>query len=174
MSTTGLACNNCGAPLDVPDTARFATCAHCGSRLTVRRNDTAAWTEVVEQIAGDTGRINEGVTLLALQAEVERLDREWQMQQATPTLGRRKDGKPESIVGVVIGLAIPLFAIYMIFGKGELMPTVVLVLILILAAFLALRSGALARLLGSGLTESDYQRRRAELIRRIDELSSTR
>ncbi len=174
MSATSLACNGCGAPLDVPAAARYATCAHCGSRLTIQRNDSAVWTGVAERIAGDTGRINEGVTLLALQAELERLDREWQMQREAPAARRGKDGKPESALGGLIGLAIPLFVLYMIFGKGELAPTILVVVILALFALVALRTGALSRFLGAGMTESDYQRRRAELVRRIEELGGAR
>jgi DNA-directed RNA polymerase subunit RPC12/RpoP len=172
MPTTSLLCDNCGAPLDVPDTARYATCGHCGSRLAVQRNATAAWTEVAERIAGDTGRINEGVTLLTLQAELERLDREWEMQQGKVSR-RGKDGKPETAVGAFIGLLVPLFVLYMIFGKGELAPTIVLLAILAIGALAALRSGAIARILGSDLTESDYQRRRAELVHRIEERGGT-
>jgi hypothetical protein len=174
MSTTGLACNGCGAPLDVPAAARYATCAHCGSRLTIQRNETAVWTELAERIAGDTGRINEGVTLLALQSELERLDREWQMQHEAPAGRRGKDGKPEGALGALIGLTIPLFAIYMIFGKGELSPTILIVVILGLFALVALRTGAFGRFLGTGLSEADYQRRRTELVHRIEELGGTR
>ena len=174
MSTTGLACNGCGAPLEVPANARYATCAHCGAHLAIQRNESAAWTEVAERIAGDTGRINEGVTLLTLQAELERLDREWQMEHEAPTVRRGKDGKPETALGALIGLIIPLFVLYLIFGQGDTMPAIVLVVILSLAALLALRTGALSRLLGTGLTESEYQRRRTEIVRRIEELGGTR
>jgi hypothetical protein len=172
MSTIGLACNHCGAPLDVPEAAKFATCAHCGSRLTIYRNESAAWTEVAERIAADTGRIGEGVTLLTVQAELERLDREWQMQQERG--GRRgKDGKPETALGAMIGLAIPLFVLYMIFGKGDPSATAVLVIILVVVGVIALRTGGLAGLLGTRLTEAEYQRRRADLVRRIDDLGGT-
>ncbi len=169
MSTTELLCNNCGAPLAVPDTARYATCAHCGSRLAIQRSESAAWTEVAEKIADDTGRINEGVTLLTLQAELERLDREWEMQQGQAPSRRRRNGKPESALGAFFGLIIPLFVLYMIFGKGEVAPSIVLVVILMIGGVVAARTGAFARFLGSGLTESDYRRRRAELVRRIEE-----
>lgn len=169
MSSTALLCNHCGAPLDVPDAARYATCGHCGSRLAIQRNRSAAWTEVAGQIAEDTGQINEGVALLTLQAELERLDREWEMQQAQGHGRRRKRGKDGDTIGAFIGLIIPLFVLYMIFGQGELAPSIVLVVILVIAGIVAVRTGAVARLLGPGMTEEDYQRRRADLVRRIEE-----
>lgn len=176
MTTTALACNQCGAPLDVPAAANYATCAYCGSKLRVHRNATAAWTEVAERIAADTSRIGDGVTLLTVQAELERLDREWQMQAGTARSDRRGHGDDkhdDSALGALIGLLIPLFAIYMIFGKGEVGPTLVLLVILAVAAVVALRTGALTRLFGPHLTEAEYQRRRGELVRRIEELGGT-
>jgi DNA-directed RNA polymerase subunit RPC12/RpoP len=177
MTTTELACNHCGAPLDVPNAVNFATCAYCGSKLSVHRNATAAWTEVSERIAADTSRIGEGVTLLTLQAEVQRLDREWQMRAGSATGSRRShkddDEHDNGPLGALIGLLVPLFAIYMIFGKGETGPTLVLLVILAVAAVVALRTGALTRLFGPHLTESEYQRRRGELVHRIEELGGT-
>jgi hypothetical protein len=108
------------------------------------------------------------VTLLTLQAELERLDREWQMQQ--PARRRRHSDKDEddNPLAALIGLAIPLFVLYMIFGRGELLPTVVVLAIVAAGLVIALRSGALAHLTGTRLSASDYQRRRAELVRQIE------
>ena len=64
-----------------------------------------------------------------------------------------------------------MFTLYLIFGRSEPMPTVVLLVILGVGVFLALRSGALARLTGQHLSSSDYQRRRAELVRQIEAAS---
>jgi hypothetical protein len=171
---TSLDCDRCGAPLDVPPTVRRVTCAHCGTPLTIQRNDSATWTEVAERIADNTGRIGDGVTLLTLQAELERLDREWQMQ-ARP---RPRKGKPgadsDDPLGKLIGLAVPLFAIYMIFGRGQsVFEGLLLVIVLVICGMFALRSGTVARLLAPHLSEPDYRRRRAELVQRIESLGGT-
>ena len=50
MKTTAVACNRCGAPLNVGEAARFVTCKHCDARLEIRQDDASAWTEVVGKI----------------------------------------------------------------------------------------------------------------------------
>jgi len=91
MIVETIACNNCGAPLNVPPTANFATCAHCNSQLVIRRNDTARYTETLDRIEGYTERIAEDVEHIRLQNELERLDREWQ-QERRRFLLRERDG----------------------------------------------------------------------------------
>ena len=41
MNAETLNCNNCGAPINVPAAAKYATCAHCGTQLAIRRTDSA-------------------------------------------------------------------------------------------------------------------------------------
>jgi hypothetical protein len=173
MTTLELACNQCGAPLDVPVQTRFATCAHCGSRLSVHRNPTAAWTELAEQLVNEASRIGDGVTLLTLQAEVERLDREWQMQRPSPPTGKRAKAADDNPIAAMCGLVVPLFALYLIFGRGEEGPLLALLAVLALGAVLAWRSGSVARWTGHRLSEPEYRRRREDLVRRIQEKGGT-
>ena len=62
MELETLSCNNCGAPLEVPPGANFVTCAHCGSRLAIKRTDNASYTEVLDQIGQRTERMSEDHT----------------------------------------------------------------------------------------------------------------
>lgn len=81
MIVETIACNSCGAPLNVPPTANFATCAHCNSQLAIKRNDTARYTETLDRIEGYTERIAEDVEQIRLQNDLERLDREWRLER---------------------------------------------------------------------------------------------
>jgi DNA-directed RNA polymerase subunit RPC12/RpoP len=69
-----LSCNNCGAPLDVPSTANFLTCRYCGSRLVVRRTETAHYTELVE-------RLEDQAEYLRLRDDLDALDEDWQRER---------------------------------------------------------------------------------------------
>ncbi|MFT7677849.1 MAG: hypothetical protein ACI8QC_001835 [Planctomycetota bacterium] len=89
MKLLALNCNQCGAPLEVPEKANFLTCAFCSVRLAVKRTDSAAYTEVLEAIDERTERIAEDVETIKLQNKLERLDREWSEQrQSFMTLGQ--------------------------------------------------------------------------------------
>ena len=88
---TALSCDRCGAPLAVGGGARYATCAHCGSRLRVARSATAAWTEVLDDIADRAGRIEAKVDALARRPALEALEREW--GRTRRTLGEEVGGR---------------------------------------------------------------------------------
>jgi LSD1 subclass zinc finger protein len=70
MKLESVACNNCGAPLDVPEGANYVTCTHCNARLAVRRTEGARFTEVLDDL-------REQVAKLTRQNELEALDRQW-------------------------------------------------------------------------------------------------
>jgi DNA-directed RNA polymerase subunit RPC12/RpoP len=72
-----LSCNHCGAPLDLPSSTRFATCAHCGSRLVVSETGGAWVTVVLDELTAKTDRLGGALRELQLRDELERLDAEW-------------------------------------------------------------------------------------------------
>src|SRR5687768_2326314 len=72
---TSIACNNCGAALQVSDATRFATCTYCNSQLAVHRTDSAAYTEVLHAVKANTDRIADDVGAIRVQNELEALDR---------------------------------------------------------------------------------------------------
>lgn len=76
-----LSCGHCGAPLSIPGDARFVTCTHCNSRLEVQNTGSAAYTRVLEQVAERTEALAEQVETLKQQHELERIDREWEMER---------------------------------------------------------------------------------------------
>jgi DNA-directed RNA polymerase subunit RPC12/RpoP len=74
MKLDQISCNNCGAPLEVPEGTNFASCRHCGSRLAVRRTESASFTEVITDL-------KEQVEKLTRQNEIDALDREWEAEK---------------------------------------------------------------------------------------------
>lgn len=50
MKLLRLACNGCGADIDLPDDARLVTCRYCGASLEVTETDGAAFTRVREVV----------------------------------------------------------------------------------------------------------------------------
>ena len=65
--TESVACNHCGAPLDVPGSAKYLTCNHCGSRLVVKRTSSVSYTEVLQNISRKTDALEKEVRKLRLQ-----------------------------------------------------------------------------------------------------------
>jgi hypothetical protein len=104
IATFSVACNHCGAPLDVGADTRFVTCAHCGAKLQVHRTGSSMYTQVLEAIDQRTARMEQDLDVIRRQNEVERLDREWMLRREQ-YFDRNKDGvtSPPSAVGSAIG-----------------------------------------------------------------------
>lgn len=167
METISVRCNHCGAPLQISEGTRFVTCQFCHSSLEVKRTESSVFTEEVAKIAENTGRMAESLEVIELQNEIERLDRELgprvAQQEANP-VGTAVSG----CIGVIVLTLFISFgvffaqtssdmgapAIFPIFGTG-------FVIVGILAAI-----GMLTKL-SSG--PSDKEKRRAELVRKLEE-----
>jgi len=106
-----LACNHCGAALEVEASTRFVTCAYCGSRLEVHRTGNSAYTSVLDAIDQRTQQIAENVEIIKIQNQLEQLDRQWQMQRDS-LMVRNKDGTSTepTVIGNAIVIVMGLFA----------------------------------------------------------------
>lgn len=116
MNLDRLACGSCGASLHVPEGVQFVNCLHCGSSLQVRRNESVAFTEVVETLQEHASQLaqmqetlrqqTEVQEQLALQNELNRLDQEWDRESArwmwTDKHGGRHLPSKLSAVGIVL------------------------------------------------------------------------
>jgi DNA-directed RNA polymerase subunit RPC12/RpoP len=104
MELIAVTCNHCGAPLEVPDSARFVTCRYCNSRLEVKRTESSVSTQVLEEIDRNTAAMAEDLAVIRRETELERLDREW--SQRREVLGiRGKDGSvgtPTAAMGILV------------------------------------------------------------------------
>jgi hypothetical protein len=104
---TTVACNHCGAPLQISPTTNFATCGYCGAQLEIKRSGSAVYTEVLQRIDSRTQRIEQDVEHIKRQNQVEQLDREWMLRREQ-YMSRNKDGSRSipSAAGSVFGAVV--------------------------------------------------------------------
>ena len=106
--TISVACNHCGAPLQVESATRFVTCAYCKSQLEIKRTGSSYFTSVLERIDQNTQSIAENVEAIRLQHELERVDREWEKERGEFAT-RDKNGnivypQASSAIGGIVGI----------------------------------------------------------------------
>ncbi len=77
MKLLALTCNNCGAPIEVPEETKFFTCSHCESRLAVHRSGNAVYTDVLDALQQRAIQIATDMEVLKVQDKLGRLDRQW-------------------------------------------------------------------------------------------------
>ena len=174
MQVESLTCNKCGAPLDVPATVDFLSCGHCGSRLVVNRTGNAHYTETIEQLSKRAERMEEDIDRLALENDLEKLEREWQ-QEREQYMVRGKDGSLSEpgnalvsniAIGAFGGLLLLLTIMYFApwdFASGPLWLGV-----LVFAGFIAWSIfDAKRKLARYEAAMQEYERRKSEIMLQI-------
>jgi len=168
METLSVRCNHCGAPLQIGDGTRFVTCQFCQSHLEVKRTDSSIFTEEVAKIAENTGRMAESLEVIELQNEIERLDRE-----LGPQAARHHDNPVGNAIGGCVGFVIvTLFISFSVFfakSSSDMGAPAIFPIFGIGFVIVGILSGVgLLTKLASG--PSEKQKRRAELVRKVEQL----
>lgn len=173
METLSVRCNHCGAPLEVGEQTRFVTCKFCQSQLEVKKTESSAFTEVVQQIAENTNRMSDNLKVIELQNELERLDREWDMNKEQFYV-KGKSGvptRPSSPAGAIIaGFVAVVFVLFMVGSAVDAgAPAIFPVFGLVFIGFIifGITSG-LNKGMNLNRAESDYQQERAKIMSAID------
>lgn len=173
MKITKVCCQGCGADLEVDETVRFVTCNYCHARLEVVHDPSVTHTRLMERLEKTTERMAGNLRVIELQNDLERLDREWAHSKESfmvtgknghRSLPTRTGSAAGGVFGVIFGILWIGFAASMGAPAPFLLFGVVFVAFII---FGSVRSASKAG--GFQSAESDYQQRRSELIRRIDD-----
>jgi hypothetical protein len=114
MRIETLDCNECGAPLEVPEDVRFVRCGHCGSRLRINRESSAHYTEVLERIEKSTRALENEVRSLRVQNELRALDDAWRAKSEGMMVRGKHGGtsRPSAVGGVIGGLLAGAFGVF--------------------------------------------------------------
>jgi hypothetical protein len=175
METLSVRCNHCGAPLEVAGNIRFVTCQFCQSSLEVKRHSGAVFTEEVARIAENTEKIAEGLDVIQLQNDLEKLDRDWEARPARPLItwdrkGVRRKSNPMMSLWIAVFLMIFAFTAS-VFFEGIISAGLIRVVIMAMGIMAAISFILLyARHQQERTSREAYQRRRRELERRLEEL----
>jgi hypothetical protein len=179
MQTEKIACNACGAPLQVLASTQFAICNHCGSQLHIERTESTTFTTIMDRLTTKTEELSDRLDSLTSQNEVAELDRDWDVERRKYLVVVGKHGN--TVVPTKIGsIVAALFAVA--FGTVWTTFTSVVALTMVSSSLLAfpvivfplagiaiLVSGIHAGITGVGKAEgykraeAQYHRRRAEL-----------
>ncbi len=113
MELESLSCNNCGAPLQVPESANFVRCNHCQTQLAIRRTESTTFTEQLGELTKQTSEIKQMVTELARQNRVAAIDRHWEHEKKSYMVrGKRGTYLPTEAGSLIGGLFIVVFGIF--------------------------------------------------------------
>jgi len=174
-----LSCNECGAPLEVPSQTKFLTCRFCGSRLAVAHTGGAVYTNTLEALNRKADLLADEVQLLRLEHDLERLDRDWEVEsklhmvkdnngnEQVPTAGGAIAG---TAVFIGVGLAVMVISLTQEnFGGFFLLAGLAAIGLGLFSGISAHRKATLYN-----LAHVTYLNARFDLVRQIDELRAKR
>lgn len=173
MKITKVCCQGCGADLQIDETIRFATCNYCHARLEIVHDPTVTHTRLLEDIGRTTEQMAGNLRVIELQNDLERLDREWDLQRESfMVTGKHGHRSLPSEAGSVIGGGIAVVGgiIWMAFaaGIGAPFPFPLFGLVFIGFAIFGMVNGA-TKASGYRDAENAFNQRRNNLIRQIEE-----
>lgn len=166
MKTLPLNCNNCGAPLPVPESTRYLTCQYCDTRLEVVRKGNAAFTKVLGELQERTDQISSEVRRLQLENELLKVEQNWD-RESNELKYRGQDGSgfEPSAAGGVFFVVLAVVAAIVLSLLGEIF----------LGVFVGLFVGSLGILQVVAASNYEdswrlYMRRKQQVLREISEL----
>jgi hypothetical protein len=141
----------------------------------VNRTGNAHYTETIEQLSKRAERMEEDIGRLALENDLERLEREWQ-QEREQYMVRGKDGslsEPGSALALQIGIGVfsgllLLIAIGIFAPWGAAAAPLWLAVLLFVAFTVWSIVDAKMKLTRYEAAMQDYEQRRSELVRQIE------
>lgn len=167
-------CQNCGAPLQIQESLRYITCAHCGSELEIVRDDSTVHTEVIKAIAGELETMRTKVKVLELQAEIDRLDHQWETDRVPLMITTDKSGTKvvptnERGAAVILGgsfVGLFLFVIGFSSSKTSGFPIAIGTLIIIVGVLSGINIMNKAKAFFAA--QDQYEKRRQELTKKLE------
>lgn len=160
-----LSCNSCGAPLEVLQSANFATCNHCSTQLAIRRTSTATFTEQLEGLATRQAELQERLRIAELDNQIARIDLEWQCEREQYLVGGNGGANQEPtetmpLIGLIFGFVGVVMLLASILAIEWLGPGLILV-----AFGLIYYCWGTAKVRGFKNAETRYQQKRKYLTR---------
>lgn len=127
MKLVSLNCNHCGAPLDVAPTSNFVTCNHCGTRLVVRRTESSAFTEQLDNIDAKQDEMLDRLERIERQTKKDDLDDE-SRRKVRAFLTKHSDGimRFSSRVGIVMSGVAVVFGLFWTITAAVMFPPMAL------------------------------------------------
>lgn len=167
-------CQNCGAPLQIQEGLRYITCAHCGSELEIVRDDSTVHTEVIKAIAGELEAMRTKVKVLELQAEIDRLDHQWETERETLMITTDKSGTKvvptnERGAGTILGsslFGLILSAIAFSGSKTSFFPIALGIIVIIVGVASGLNTMDKAKTFFAA--QDRHEKRRKELAKKLN------
>ncbi|WP_353566761.1 hypothetical protein [Haloferula sargassicola] len=103
VKVSKVACQQCGADLEVDENVRFVTCRYCSSRLEIVHDPSVSYSKILDDVMRRQDAVEHEVRLLRLERELRKLEETWATyRQATCRSGNGILVEPNPLGGYFI------------------------------------------------------------------------
>jgi len=176
MELQRVACGNCGAGLQLPDSVEYITCRHCGSSLHVQQTDSVTFTKVLQSLQQQSDRIAENTDVLRLQNEIMLLDQEWE-QRSSRLMIHGKHGRistPDKTSSVMGGVFVTVFGLGWTIVAGSFSPIPALFGLLFIGFGLWACIDGYRKADSYGRLQSEHESKRSRILSQLRSLENQR
>jgi hypothetical protein len=75
---TKVACQSCGANLNIDETIRFVTCGYCDAQLEIVQDSSTVHSKLLEDVVRRQEAVEDELRILRLEKQIQRLETEWE------------------------------------------------------------------------------------------------
>lgn len=173
MRLVSLNCNQCGAPLEVPEKVQFVTCGYCSARLSIQRSGGAVYSQALDEVEKRTEQIADDLETIKLQNELASLDRQWMLDRDKYRVkGRDGEYSVPSQAGSIVGMILAAgFGLFWTVGAASMGAPFFFPLFGIVFVILAIGGGISSLNKAAAYQDSHgiYEARRKSLLQQIRE-----
>lgn len=112
-----VACNGCGAPLEVEPGTRFVTCNFCQASLSVETSESSTFTKVLDALEKRTARIEKKLDAAAQRDELDALEKNWKAERRRFLVTGKNGKKSEPSVPVGIAMIVVMLVVGALFAQ---------------------------------------------------------
>jgi hypothetical protein len=163
-------CIKCGANLRVPPDANLVCCQYCNSELQVVRDGSVLTTRLLESMEEMKGDLGHKLEILRVQNEIERLDREWNLQRHEFMVhGKHGSRIPSSAGSLIGGLLAAGFGLFWMVSAGSIgapFPLMLFGIVFIVVAIVGAVKG-MDKASRHKSADTQYQERRRALLSQL-------
>ena len=121
VKVTKVACQSCGANLNIDESIRFVTCGYCSASLEIVHDPSAVYSKLLEDVVKRQDAVEDELNILRIERKIQRLEKEWENFRQN-VCSKEKDGnltEPNKAGPVFFGICALVIGLFILIASGS-------------------------------------------------------
>ena len=120
VKVTKVACQSCGANLNIDESIRFVTCGYCSASLEIVHDPSAVYSKLLEDVVKRQDAVEDELNILRIERKIQRLEAEWESFRQS-VCSKEKDGslvEPNKAGPILFGAFALIIGLIILISSG--------------------------------------------------------